>query len=396
MGDRLAERGSANATDRAAVTSRHAFAAVRRHIHAALRQVAGIFGANVSIVAGERLTGGAGTRYARVTSRASVSIIARGASFEGRRVAALLRVASVHGAGVAVVAWLRLAADTGASLADIADGADASIITSRAVSEGVDAAAITLSGAWVADVFRAGFTIITSDRFATGALATDTGITTGAGVAVIAVVPVRRFVLTAGVFVARIGGAGVAVFTVLRFSGRAATLHAGVTDGADVAVIARCVAHVVLAPFGRVTPICGAGAAIIAVHCGTDTGARSACISGRAERPVAAGFTSCTSGVTAGRARIYRRRGNAEVHRAGVAIVAVFRAGDGADPVFTQAARALVVAFTIAAERAGAGCRVDWSRVGHERRVDGAVGVHGGPAGVDTNPLVLHAAAGGK
>src|SRR5207244_2978238 len=181
-------------------------------------RIAGVRGARVRVVAGERGARGAHPGLTRLGAVARVPVAARGPVRDGRMLAAGDRIAGVRGAGIVVVAGERRPGGTSARLARLDPVAHAPVAARGPVRD----RRVLAAGDRVARVGGAGVVVVAVEQCARRADAGLTGLGAVAGVAVAARGPVRhRRVLASGYRVAAIGGAGVAVVAVERRARRA-------------------------------------------------------------------------------------------------------------------------------------------------------------------------------
>jgi len=147
-------------------------------------------------------------------------------------------VATVCGAGVAIIAGDLRAGHAGCHCALVANGADAAVVTQQAVLS-VQTARIRQTGIGGAQV-----AVVAVDSGSRLALPCGADVTFGAEVAVIARHCVGR-VQAAGIGVARVVGTQIAVVAVRLGTGNAGSALALVTDGTDIPVVATMIVGIV-------------------------------------------------------------------------------------------------------------------------------------------------------
>ena len=225
---------------------------------AALGRVAGIVGAEIVIVAKEGGVVHASLVQAVVTAGAGIPVIAR--DRVGLRQAARVRTAGIIGADVAVIADERLSADTFPGRTGIAKGTDITV-TARHTVGLLDTAQGRVTGIVGAEII-----VVAREVGVVHANLVQAVITGGAGVPVTA----RRGVGLGEAAQLRAAGNIDTDIAVIADEGLAATdtlsNRTGIAKGTDIAVIAWRRVVGVHAALPRQTLVIGASGAVVAIH----------------------------------------------------------------------------------------------------------------------------------
>ena len=232
-------------------------AVIERSITATAVRIAGILGAGIVVLAGQRSSRDAFPLAAHVILCTFVII---GARFHvGDKLATINIITVVIGTDLGVIAGYRRATDAQSVIADIVFG------TGITIFAGSLDGCVNTTHKEIADVLCAVVEVVTHHSITSNANLVATDVIFSAGITIFAGQNIGR-IDTTGLWMAGIIGARVLVVAVQKRPGNAPPIRTLVTVGTDAVITAHCLVGNELTTGLRITAIVGADIVVIAVQ----------------------------------------------------------------------------------------------------------------------------------